>query len=253
MCQLHGGDIGVSSIEGEGSTFGFFFRARRSDGSSEGGRPPFITRRTSESSNHRSPTPVRPPFSRANSTLQGIKESPERPKAKTLTSHPGVDSEDVDGSLKDPPTEDRPESHPECHTDDRYCETQAIAEQVKQKRSSFSNAIEGNLPDLQSGETERQEVAAEGLSKSQSEERSDVRRTLLLVEDNLINQKVLRRQLQSKGFEVRYRLALNSLLDMYFQLLITWANPLQGVCRKQRPGGHRCRCGTRKALARQRR
>jgi len=30
MCQLHGGEIGVSSIEGEGSCFGFFFRVRRS-------------------------------------------------------------------------------------------------------------------------------------------------------------------------------------------------------------------------------
>jgi signal transduction histidine kinase len=30
MCQLHGGEIGVHSAEGEGSTFGFFFRVRRS-------------------------------------------------------------------------------------------------------------------------------------------------------------------------------------------------------------------------------
>lgn len=30
MCQLHGGEIGVSSVEGEGSCFGFFFRVRRS-------------------------------------------------------------------------------------------------------------------------------------------------------------------------------------------------------------------------------
>jgi two-component sensor histidine kinase len=30
MCQLHGGEIGVSSVDGEGSVFGFFFRVRRS-------------------------------------------------------------------------------------------------------------------------------------------------------------------------------------------------------------------------------
>ncbi|KAJ5778482.1 hypothetical protein N7520_001728 [Penicillium odoratum] len=30
LCHLHGGEIGVSSKEGEGSTFGFFFRVRRS-------------------------------------------------------------------------------------------------------------------------------------------------------------------------------------------------------------------------------
>lgn len=37
LCQLHGGEIGVSSVEGVGSTFGFFFRVRRVDASK--GRP----------------------------------------------------------------------------------------------------------------------------------------------------------------------------------------------------------------------
>ncbi|KAE8146664.1 hypothetical protein BDV25DRAFT_132754 [Aspergillus avenaceus] len=32
LCHLHGGEIGVNSKEGEGSTFGFFFTVRRSNG-----------------------------------------------------------------------------------------------------------------------------------------------------------------------------------------------------------------------------
>jgi len=31
LVQLHGGEIGVKSVEGEGATFGFFFRVKRSD------------------------------------------------------------------------------------------------------------------------------------------------------------------------------------------------------------------------------
>lgn len=36
LCHLHGGEIGVSSKEGEGSTFGFFFSVRRSEKPSDG-------------------------------------------------------------------------------------------------------------------------------------------------------------------------------------------------------------------------
>ena len=32
LCQLHGGDVGVSSKFGDGSTFAFFFKVRRSNG-----------------------------------------------------------------------------------------------------------------------------------------------------------------------------------------------------------------------------
>merc|ERR1712032_1731366 len=86
--------------------------------------------------------------------------------------------------------------------DDRYRETQAVSDQIQQTHSPLVEGIDKQMPQLKAGETERQEEAAEDLSKSQSKERSDVRDTLLLVEDNLINQKVLRRQLQAKGFEV---------------------------------------------------
>ncbi|KAF2253673.1 putative histidine kinase HHK12p [Trematosphaeria pertusa] len=204
LCQLHGGDIGVSSKDGEGSTFGFFFKVRRSDGSNEGGRPPFGSRSVSETSNPPREQTPRPSFSRANSNLHDIKERSieHRPKPVTLTSHDGVDIDDVASCLKDPPTERRLEIGSQSKLDDRYRETQAVSDQIQQTHSPLVEAIDKQMPQLKAGETERQEEAADDLSKSQSKERSDVRDTLLLVEDNLINQKVLRRQLQAKGFEV---------------------------------------------------
>ena len=204
MCTLHGGDIGVSSLEGEGSTFGFFFKVRRSTETTEAGRPP-PSRSNSENSNNsvRPETsgarPARPGYARANSNLQSIKERPnERPKPETITSHSGVDTEEVHPSLKDPPVEMRSESHPEACEDERYQETERATKNVQNETPK----IERRLPDLHRGETSRQEDGAREISRSQSDKRSEDKQTLLLVEDNLINQKVLRRQLQSRGFEV---------------------------------------------------
>lgn len=232
VCQLHGGDIGVSSKEGDGSTFGFFFKVRRSDGTSnEDGRPPFASRSNSENPatpNQRSQTP-RPGYSRGNSTLQDIKERTNeqarkevKVKAKEsesegkdkktenkneqkrpvlheqLTSHSGVDADNVDPSLKNPPTEYFPESHPESNEDHRYKETEEIAKQV----SPALEGHDGRAPYSESGESVRQEAAADKAHKAQSTQQKGDKRTLLLVEDNLINQKVLRRQLQTRGFEV---------------------------------------------------
>ncbi|CAO2649438.1 Nn.00g068230.m01.CDS01 [Neocucurbitaria sp. VM-36] len=203
LCQLHGGDIGVSAKEGEGSTFGFFFKVRQSDGTSEDGRPPFQSRSNSETSNasNRADTPrlqPRPSYSRANSNLQSIKEGHERPEARSLTSHSGVDADDVDDSLKNPPTEYMTESHPASSRDSRFEETEKIADSITPQKP----ALEKKLPSLNRGETQRQEEAAEDTSRSQSSQRNENKQSLLLVEDNLINQKVLRRQLQSRGFEV---------------------------------------------------
>ncbi|KAL5119046.1 hypothetical protein ACEQ8H_002970 [Pleosporales sp. CAS-2024a] len=206
LCQLHGGDIGVSSKEGEGSTFGFFFKVRRSDGTSDNGRPPFQSRTSSETGRpaSRDQTPQnRPGYNRANSNLNQIKEQPhERPQAQTLTSHSGVDEPKPDDSLENPPTEYMPEAHPESSSDSRYTETEQVAKKIQPERSALSKSLEDKLPNLQSGETKRQEGVASDTSRSQSTQRVDEKQTLLLVEDNLINQKVLRRQLQARGFEV---------------------------------------------------
>lgn len=198
MCTLHGGDIGVSSKEGEGSTFGFFFKVRRAVGGNDQLRPPIQSRSNSERSDTGS-KPQRPSYSRSNSALQSIKEqSKQRPDAKTLTSHSGVDAEEVEPSLKDPPVEERSEAHPEASADQRYEETASAVKEISIEKPY----IERKLPDLRRGETSRQEEGVEEISRSQSDPRTEENHTLLLVEDNLINQKVLRRQLQSRGFQV---------------------------------------------------
>ncbi|KAF2637866.1 hypothetical protein P280DRAFT_552005 [Massarina eburnea CBS 473.64] len=201
LCQLHGGDIGVSSKEGQGSTFGFFFKARYSKDPTDG-RPSMRARGSSDSSNTRTPT-TRPSYSRTNSSLQGIQESsqlmPERPgpTPHTLSSYRGVNIEDIDESLLDPPIESNTDAHPSAAKDSRYSETKAVAEEVEDATPVEDS--ETKLSDLTQGETDRQ---AEKVTRPRKPEGLDVRQTILLVEDNLINQKVLRRQLHAKGFEV---------------------------------------------------
>jgi hypothetical protein len=253
VCQLHGGDIGVSSKAGEGSTFGFYFKVRRPMDSSGEGRPPYSTR-SSDSSNapQRSQTP-RPSYSRANSNLKRIKElendpgapdhvkkdgkqegkqNPKRPPMKTLSSSAGVNSEEMgmNESIRNPPTEYHPEAHPEAVRDQRYEETAQAVESVEGRRSSFSQLIEDRLPDLSLGETTRQALHSKDRSEADRKDQSDSRSTLLLVEDNLINQKVLRRQLQGKGFEVG-----NPKRALCVRSALTRA----GLCREQRPGSRR--------------
>jgi CheY-like chemotaxis protein len=200
VCQLHGGDIGVSSKEGDGSTFGFFFKVRQSDGTSEDGRPPFSSRSNSENTQSPQPTKTpRPGYSRANSNLRNIKETREdKPPLETLRSHSGIDPEVTHESLKNPPTEYFAESHPESTEDDRYRET----ERAVDEGPSPPTTKETRQQRFDTGESKRQGDAANEAHKSKNEQPSESKRTLLLVEDNMINQKVLRRQLQSRGYEV---------------------------------------------------
>jgi CheY-like chemotaxis protein len=228
VCQLHGGDVGVSSKDGEGSTFGFFFKVRRSDGTSNSGRPPFGTQRTtSDNSNPatQAQNSKRPPYTRSTSTLENIKEYKVRPKgptdadselehhpdvdpeevrtkSETRTTHSDVDSDGTNSSIANPPVESHNASSRHAIPDERTRQTQPIAEQVIQDQSSLASSPNRDLPDLLSGETVRQKDTAKARSTVQNGRDTKAQDTLLLVEDNLINQKVLRRQLQSRGFEV---------------------------------------------------
>lgn len=110
-------------------------------------------------------------------------------------------------SLRNPPTEENTDARPSVHKDSRYEETKVVADQVNEESTRFANSRK--LPDLTRGETARQEIAAQKLSEDHNKENANERDSILLVEDNLINQKVLRRQLQSKGFEVSYEVQIS--------------------------------------------
>lgn len=209
---------------------------RQSDGQSgEDGRPPFASRSNSENPStpkQRAQTP-RPGNRRNNSNLQDVKErtnerdkkkntvsaggdqsegqskkneakdSEKRPEMNTLTSHSGVNVEDTEPSLKDPPTEYFAEAHPAAKEDDRYKETAGVVNDMTPPAKGHREGHGGQLQYAESGgESTGQRASAAKAHRSQSYRFSEDKRTLLLVEDNLINQKVLRRQLQARGFEV---------------------------------------------------
>ena len=208
---------------------------RRSDGQSlEDGRPPFASRSNSENPStpqQRAQTP-RPINRRNNSNLQDVRERTnergkkentviagggqsggesknkeandydKRPEMNTLTSHSGVNVENIDPSLKDPPTEYFAESHPAAKEDGRYKETESVVNNITPPAEGHREGHDGQPQYAESGESTGQRASAAKAHRSQSYRFSEDKRTLLLVEDNLINQKVLRRQLQARGFEV---------------------------------------------------
>ncbi|KAF2235026.1 putative histidine kinase HHK12p [Viridothelium virens] len=210
ICQLHGGDIGVSSREGEGSTFAFFFKVRRaSPGDTQ--RPPSNRQGSSQSSvpqaaiSKPDSEQLRPDNAKAN----GDKQKARPPLDQSLSDHPGIGSTPEVPSLDEPPVEMRDEAHPSSSSDDRYKQTADIAHDIPETRASSVKGLQNTLPDSLvegQGETNRQADSAgktsEKLQQTQDAQREDVLPTVLLVEDNLINQKVLRRQLQHRGFQV---------------------------------------------------
>ncbi|KAF1953152.1 two component histidine kinase 1 [Byssothecium circinans] len=191
LCQLHGGDIGVASEDGEGSTFGFFFKARYTKCAYEGSRPSVGSRSSSGSPRPTTSMPG-PSYSVANSALPGLHQ---------LSPREGVSAEDIDASLKNPPIERITAAGLDNNNKDNPNEqTREVVGEAD--TNEHVEVRKGQLPDRTKSESDRLRSTAEDRSKSSNKEHSDVKETLLLVEDNLINQKVLRRQLHAKGFEV---------------------------------------------------
>ncbi|KAG9602491.1 hypothetical protein KCU77_g2767, partial [Aureobasidium melanogenum] len=221
MCQLHGGEIGVSSVEGEGSTFGFFFRVRR------GGEP--------EDADKLEPGELSDKLKQS-----GHMEMTEVDEEKVSNDLKNISKENTGTNSENPP-KDRwqhtanmadklREKHKDC---DSACDQDEIShsraqddefqrkqkrpanagrssqgpgptfEQVKYAHTESSDKKDGQGDHEREKETAKQVEKKSGKSMTQiSNPQSNSRPTILFVEDNLINQKLLKKKIESKGFNV---------------------------------------------------
>ncbi|WPG99811.1 Hypothetical protein R9X50_00263000 [Acrodontium crateriforme] len=186
ICHLHGGEIGVSSKEGSGTTFGFFFKVRMTT----------------------------KPEDRESKKLAEAKESAKfQQKIEQLgnVSPSMMDSSDMPDSVEKPRVMSSDDITPneDGIRDERYQETIAIANDVKKEKADDKQIMNRNLSSDavdHAQETNKQSESRPNKKEQAESDSPDVKKEskihVLLVEDNLINQRIVARKLQAKGFAV---------------------------------------------------
>ncbi|KAK0927956.1 hypothetical protein LTR29_017528 [Friedmanniomyces endolithicus] len=196
LCHLHGGEIGVSSKDGAGSTFAFFFKAKRADdpGSYQG-----------RSEQH----------AMDDDRLEGLIQ------AQGYAAGKAVPLRDVPESIKNRSVKDTIAAPPDRspQKDDRYAHTKRVAEQVEEPEAhphthaETSSEVRLSRSDDSAprGYTEVSKTPvrlgmvqsdAQGRPKGADHDKKPAKLHVLLVEDNIINQRIVHRKLQARGFEV---------------------------------------------------
>ncbi|KAF4764961.1 hypothetical protein HAV15_003274 [Penicillium sp. str.  len=171
LCHLHGGEIGASSKEGEGSTFGFFFKARRDI----------------ESSNTVMPNYDKSEIDHLCGGIQAL--SNKVTGVNNRTKSPEIPENPVVTHVA--------EIAPGAASDERYIHTLEIAHQVK-----------ANEPSASEREVLHDDRNVDRVSKCPKVSgtiggHADTKlRHILVVEDNIINRQIVSRKLQSLGFHI---------------------------------------------------
>ncbi|KAF3000464.1 hypothetical protein E8E15_000698 [Penicillium rubens] len=165
LCHMHGGEIGVSSKEGEGSTFGFYFTVRRCP------------------------------------DIDNAKEDRESPVDKLCHQVRELDSKipDIrrDTSManfsKEPPIKHVDEVAISTESDDRREHSAKLSEAAIRDNSP---SIDRRMSNIDKFSPKQEPKTITEMSKLEEPHR------ILFVEDNVINQRVLARKLKIAGFEV---------------------------------------------------
>jgi len=198
ICHLHGGEIGVSSKEGEGSTFGFFFKVRRSE------PPQYPEEEQAEE---------REGDDRLRDKIEGIGQSspseltakepfewqPGKGEKKTDEAHPETTGEsETNGKEKEKGDHSTSVASPskEKQEGDKIGESQRPSLSTTQQ-SSGGRMASADLQSPISPTIEESDRPITTLNRT-----GTTRAHVLLVEDNVINQKIVYRKLEAKGFNV---------------------------------------------------
>ncbi|CAG8198443.1 unnamed protein product [Penicillium salamii] len=153
LCHLHGGEIGVSSREGQGSTFGFFFKVRRTNHTSSDGQGDL---------NISGMDRLCLDIQTLGNEMRGINQTTKEPEISP-----------------NPPEEHIWESRPGAPNDQNTKRTHSIAREVS---DDHMKRIEQSSPhhEKQTGNGQR----------------------VLLVEDNIINRRIISRKLDALGYDI---------------------------------------------------
>ena len=178
LCQLHGGEIGVKSKDSEGSVFGFFFKVRR----------------TTEPQGETTQAGDRLDSKKMEHHLENSEATPSTP----------VNDNDMPVSLEHPKYDQNQKTSLGAPSDRKRQHTAEIASHIKE---GFPEAYDlMRRPSVARNASYRSENDANASPLGNAPDKSIVdafpERRVLLVEDNHINQRILQRKLEAKGFSV---------------------------------------------------
>ncbi|KAI0474893.1 two component histidine kinase 1 [Xylariaceae sp. FL0804] len=188
LCHLHGGEIGVSAKEGDGSTFGFFVKVRRTatpgDDEFDGNTQIKLESQITAAGN------VPPKEMEPDEVPPSLDQPPVTREMNTRTWSGNLREDGRYQTSKD--NKARVLKQEDREKDDSQG-PKTYAEGSEGHRS-------GTAAGASSGGAERND---ENQPPSGQPEKDQERRThILLVEDNVINQRILSRKLEGKGFRV---------------------------------------------------
>ncbi|KAK5798659.1 hypothetical protein VI817_004949 [Penicillium citrinum] len=165
LCHMHGGEIGVSSKEGEGSTFGFYFTVRRCP------------------------------------DTDNVKENRESPVDKLCHQVRELDSK-IPDIRRDTSRANFSEEPPIRHVDEVAINTEPDDRREHSAKLSEA-AIRDNGPSIDRRRSSIDKFSPKQEPKAITEmSKLEEPHRILFVEDNVINQRVLARKLKKVGFEV---------------------------------------------------